>query len=152
MVKGGYGRYGYMREEALAATVRRELHRVRGLSVATISTATTSGTSGETNRDPNGPDFIESTGHEFAAVAPNFVPNPDEKQVMFDEYSVNLERELMANFALRVTGIYTQTKHVQGQVNNFRPYEAYNIPVTNRDPGPRWPAGDRRRRRPVHVL
>ena len=91
---------------------------------------------GETNRDPNGPDFIETTGHEFAAVAPNFVPNPDEKQVMFDEWSVNLERELMANFALRVTGIYTQTKNVQGQVNSFRPYEAYNIPVTNRDPGP----------------
>ena len=21
-------------------------------------------------------------------------------------------------------------------MNNFRPYEAYNIPVTNRDPGP----------------
>jgi len=55
---------------------------------------------------------------------------------MFDEYSVNLERELMANFALRVTGIYTQTKNVQAQMNNFRPYEAYNIPVTNRDPGP----------------
>jgi hypothetical protein len=91
---------------------------------------------GETNRDPNGPDFIESTGHEFAAVAPNFIPNPNEKQVMFDEWSINLERELMANFALRVTGIYTRTMNVQGQVNNFRPYEAYNIPVTNRDPGP----------------
>jgi hypothetical protein len=91
---------------------------------------------GETNRDPNGPDFIESVGHEFAAVAPNFVPNPDERQVMYDEWSVNLERELMANFALRVTGIYTETKNVQGQVNNFRPYSAYNIPVTNRDPGP----------------
>ena len=61
------------------------------------------------------------TGHEFAVIAPNFVPNPDEKQVMFDEWSVNLERELMPNFALRVTGIYTQTKNVQGQVNNFRP-------------------------------
>jgi hypothetical protein len=74
---------------------------------------------GETNRDPNGPDLIESSGHEFAAVAPNFVPNPNEQQVIFDEYSVNLERELMANFALHVTGIYTQTKNVQAQVNKL---------------------------------
>ena len=55
---------------------------------------------------------------------------------MFDEYSVNLERELMANFSIRVTGIYSQTNNVKGNLNPFRPYEAYNIPITNRDPGP----------------
>jgi hypothetical protein len=91
---------------------------------------------GETNLNLNGSDFIESTGHEFAAIAPNFVPNPDEKQVMYDEWSVNFERELMANFGLRVTGIYTRTINVQGQLNRRRPFEAYNVPVTNRDPGP----------------
>jgi hypothetical protein len=135
VLKGGFGRYGYMREEALP---RR--YDPNSIGYAVFKWRDLNGNSnwdvGETNRDPNGPDFIESTGHEFAAVAPNFIPNPDEKQVMFDEWSVNLERELMANFALRVTGIYTQTRNVQGQVNNFRPYEAYNIPITNRDPGP----------------
>ena len=135
VVKGGFGRYGYMREEALPRrydpnSIGYAVYKWRDLNSNNLWDV------GETNRDPNGPDFIESVGHEFAAVAPNFVPNPDEKQVMFDEWSVNLERELMANFALRVTGIYTQTKNVQGQVNNFRPYEAYNLPVTNRDPGP----------------
>ena len=135
VLKGGFGRYGYMREEALPRrydpnSIGYAVYQWRDLN------GNNDWDAGETNLDPNGPDFIESTGHEFAAVAPNFVPNPDERQVMFDEYSVNLERELMANFALRVTGIYTQTKHVQGQVNNFRPYEAYNIPITNRDPGP----------------
>ncbi len=34
VVKGGYGRFGYMREEALPATLRPEFHRVRGVSVA----------------------------------------------------------------------------------------------------------------------
>ena len=135
VVKGGYGRYGYMREEALP---RR--YDPNSIAFAVFQWRDLNGNNdwdiGETNRDPNGPDFIETTGHEFAAVAPNFVPNPDEKQVMFDEWSLNLERELMENFALRVTGIYTQTKNVQGQVNNFRPFEAYNVPVTNRDPGP----------------
>jgi hypothetical protein len=135
VVKGGFGSYGYMREEALPRrydpnSIGYAVYKWRDLNGNNLWDL------GETNRDPNGPDFIETTGHEFAAVAPNFVPNPDEQQVMFDEWSVNLEHELMANFALRVTGIYTKTRDVQGQVNNFRPYEAYNIPVTNRDPGP----------------
>ncbi len=100
---------------------------------------------GETNLNLNGPDFIESTGHEFAAIAPNFVPNPDEKQVMYDE--VLREPRARADGklrAMRVTGIYTRTINVQGQLNRFRPFEAYNIPVTNRGPGLRWPARERR--------
>ena len=135
VVKGGYGRFGYMREEALP---RRYDPNSIGYAVFQWHDLNRNSNwePGESNLNLNGPDFIESTGHEFAAIAPNFVPNPDEKQVMYDEYSVNLERELVANLALRVTGIYTQTKNVQGQLNRFRPYEAYNIPVTNRDPGP----------------
>ena len=54
---------------------------------------------------------------------------------MSNEFSISLERQLMANLAVRVTGIYStqQTFRVQ---NNLRPYEVYNIPITNRDPGP----------------
>jgi hypothetical protein len=135
VVKGGFGRFGYMREIGLPTrydpnSIQYAVFNWRDLN------RNNNWDPGETNRDPNGPDFIETTGHEFAAVAPRFVPNPDEKQVMYDEWSVNLERELMANFGLRVTGIYTRTINVQGQLNRFRPFEAYNIPVTNRDPGP----------------
>jgi len=135
VVKGGFGRFGYMREIGLPTrydpnSIQYAVFNWRDLN------RNNNWDAGETNLDPNGADFIETTGHEFAAVAPRFVPNPDEKQVMYDEYTVNLERELMANFALRVTGIYTQTKNVQGQLNRFRPFEAYNIPVTNPDPGP----------------
>jgi hypothetical protein len=135
VVKGGYGRFGFMREEALP---RRYDPNSIGYAVFQWHDLNRNNAwePGETNLDTNGPDFIESTGHEFAAIAPNFVPNPDEKQVMYDEWSVNFERELMPNFGLRATGIYTRTINVQGQLNRFRPYEAYNIPVTNRDPGP----------------
>jgi hypothetical protein len=135
VVKGGWGRYGFMRSEALP-----RLYDPNSISYAVFNwrdlNRNDNWDPGETNLNPNGPDFIETTGHEFAAVPPRFVPNPNEKQVMFDEYSVNLEREVMANFSLRVTGIYSQTKNVQANLNRFRPFEAYNIPVTNRDPGP----------------
>jgi hypothetical protein len=137
VVKGGWGRYAFRREVALAARYDpnaitygifhwRDLNRNNDWDL------------GETNRNPNDPngDFIETRANEFGTLPPRFVPNPDEKQVIFDEFSVNLERELMANFSLRVTGIYSQTKNVQRQLNTFRPYDAYNIPVTNRDPGP----------------
>jgi hypothetical protein len=135
VVKGGWGRYGFRREVALSARYDpnaitygvfnwRDLNRNNDWDL------------GETNRNPNGPDFIELAANEFADLPPAFVPNPDEKIVTFDEFSVSLERELMANFSLRATGIYSQTKNVQRQQNVFRPYEAYTIPVTNRDPGP----------------
>jgi hypothetical protein len=42
----------------------------------------------------------------------------------------------MANFSLRVSGIYSQTKNVLRHLNPFRPYEAYNIPIRRPDPGP----------------
>ena len=43
----------------------------------------------------------------------------------------------MANFAVRVTGIYSgQLQYLTGTLSVDRPYEAYNIPITNADPGP----------------
>ena len=135
VVKGGWGRYGFRRE--INPFARYDPNAITyGIFHWRDLNGNNDWDLGETNRDPNGPDFIETRGNEFGALPPRFVPNPNEKQVIFDEFSVNLERELMANFSLRVTGIYSQTKNVQRQLNIFRPYEAYNIPVTNRDPGP----------------
>ncbi|HEY5617397.1 MAG TPA: carboxypeptidase regulatory-like domain-containing protein [Vicinamibacterales bacterium] len=135
VVKGGWGRYGFRREVALGArydpnAIAYGIFRWRDLN------GNNDWDVGETNRDPNGPDFVETLGTEFEDLPPRFVPNPNEKQVIFDEFSLSFEHELMANFSLRATGIYSQTKNVLRQLNTFRPYEAYNIPVTNRDPGP----------------
>lgn len=134
LLKGGYNRYNFRLVQnmftsfvptstAYAVFAWRDLNRNNLWDL------------GESNRDPNGPDFIETTGAEFSGLPPKFVTNPDLKQVYFDEFSVNLERELVPNLSLRVTGIYTQTKNAQRFLNPLRPYEAYNVPVTNRDPG-----------------
>jgi Carboxypeptidase regulatory-like domain len=90
----------------------------------------------ETNRDPNGPDFIETTAMEFGSLAPNTIPNPDEKQTRTDEFTVSLERELVANFSLRATGIVSLVTNIKRRENILRPYDSYNIPINNIDPGP----------------
>ena len=135
LVKGGWGRYGFRREIALA-----QRYDPNAITYAIFDWNDLNGNNdwdlGETNRDPNGPDFIETVATEFEDLPPGFLPNPDEKQVLFDEFSLAFERELMANFSLRVTGIYSQTKNVQRALNPFRGPEDYNIEVTNQDPGP----------------
>ena len=88
---------------------------------------------GEVNLDPNGPDFrsIASAG----ASAALGVVNPNEKQPKTDEFSATFERELVANTALRVTGVYTRGLNTYALSDISREGQ-YTIPITNRDPGP----------------
>ena len=51
-------------------------------------------------------------------------------------YSVQLERQLANNFAVRVLGIHARVNNVIRLANIHRPYSAYNIPITSPDPGP----------------
>src|SRR6185503_1059095 len=53
-----------------------------------------------------------------------------------DEFTLSLEHELMANFALRINGIYSRGRDDFRLQNAYRPYSAFNIPITNLDPGP----------------
>ena len=91
---------------------------------------------GEVNLNPNGPDFISTTLQGAGAALANGVPNPNEKEPMTDEFSASFERELIPNFAVRATGIYSREHNTYRVQNNKRPYDVYNIPVTARDPGP----------------
>ena len=96
---------------------------------------------GEVNLDRNGPDFVETVGKLSQGTAlpsppPNNVVNPNERQPKYDELSVSLERELIANLAVKGTGVYSRTTNVIRIQNNLRPYETYNVPVTRPDPGP----------------
>ena len=70
------------------------------------------------------------------------VPNPNELQPKSDQFSLSVERELRANFAARVTLLYSNNRNNYRQLNVLRPYEAYNIPVTRPDPGPDGVAGN----------
>ena len=103
VVKGGYGRFGHNRD--IADLTPYDPNTVRyGVYLWHDLNANNDYDAGETNQDPSGPDFVETAASEFGPLPPKFVPNPNEKMVTYDEYSVNLERELMANLSVRVTG------------------------------------------------
>jgi hypothetical protein len=135
VVKGGFGRFIFRRSTDIV-----QQYNPNSVKYGVFAWRDLNGNNdwdlGETNRDPNGPDYIETTGTEFDPLAPLFTPNPDEGQVYYDEYTLQLEHELMPNFSVRATGIYSQTKNVNRNINPLRPRSAYNIPITNRDPGP----------------
>jgi hypothetical protein len=85
---------------------------------------------GESNLDPNGPDFVSRTGFQ------NLVPNANELQPKQDEFMGSLEHEIVDNLGIRVTGIYSIARRDYRLQNTFRPRGLFNIPITNADPGP----------------
>jgi len=85
---------------------------------------------GEVNLDTNGPDFLSTTSAANARI------NPDLKLSHIQEISASLEHELAPNLAVR--GLFVQKRTGDGfsTINVLRPYSAFNIPITRRDPGP----------------
>ena len=90
---------------------------------------------GQSNLDPNSTDFISQTLQINNNLA-NLIANPNLQQPGSDELSVSLEQQLMADFGLRVTGVYSKNFNTILISNTLRPYASYNIPITNPDPGP----------------
>jgi hypothetical protein len=136
VVKGGWGRYVVMRTSDMvdiaakhtgaSSTYRwRDLDGDRDYDV------------GETNLDPNGSDFLSRLGAaQIASALQGGIVNPDEKAPYEDEYSIQYERQLSNVLALRVTGVHTRTGNEIRVANPLRPYDVYNIPIANPDPGP----------------
>jgi hypothetical protein len=77
-----------------------------------------------------------STSLQVGGSPANGVPNPSELEPLSDEFSLQFERELIPNFAVRATGIYSRNTNAYRIQNNKRPYSVYTIPVTTADPGP----------------
>lgn len=76
------------------------------------------------------PDFVSIT------AASNYELSPELKQPDTWESTVSYERELAPSFGFRVMYI---NKIVDGSIetiNAKRPYNAYSVPITRRDPGP----------------
>jgi carboxypeptidase family protein len=91
---------------------------------------------GEVNLSTTGgTDFIEEVGRGNVTIA-NVQSNPDQPQTKEDQFSLSLERELRANFALRVTGLYSRRFNVLRTQNLRRGPEVYTIANTRTDPGP----------------
>lgn len=133
VLKGGWGRYDHMQRGAggydrISTTYAiYDWHDLNGNKTWEIN---------ETNRNPNGGDFIGFTGNEFGGVGARLVVNPDLKQQKYDEFSIGLEQQLRTNMSIRATALYSTATNIQRRLNKFRPYSSYNVPVTNRDPGP----------------
>jgi hypothetical protein len=95
------------------------------------------------NFDPNGPDFV-ARRVEVGQALSGAVPNPNEKEPMTDEFSVSFERQLIPNFAIRATGIYSREHNAYRVQNNKRPYDVYNIPIRPAIPAPTAGSAPRR--------
>jgi hypothetical protein len=85
---------------------------------------------GEVNVNENGPDFISIT------AAKNRVLSPELKQPRTWESTASLETELAPSLAFRTMYVYRRLFDYLSTINTLRPYDAYNIPITRRDPGP----------------
>ena len=136
VIKGGWGRYDHMRQiEPDAWRLAAEQPGLWHLSLARPEREQRLRSPGRSTAIRTGAISSKPRAPSSRKRSPKGVVNPNEKQSKQDEFSLSLERELIANFAVRVTGVYTRTLNINRVQNNLRPYEAYNIPVTNRDPG-----------------
>ena len=61
--------------------------------------------------------------------------NPNLKNTYTTEFSGWVEHELVPGFALQGGYVYRRIGDIKVQVNQNRPMEAYNIPISIRDPG-----------------
>lgn len=135
VVKGGWGRYQKMRytdelQTANKNVITTTIYRWRDLN------GNRDYNPGEVNLSLSGSDFLSQTLSGQTGALANGVVNPNELQPYTDEYSVQFEQELIPNLAMRVTGAHSRALNQYRLANLRRPYEAYSIPVTNRDPGP----------------
>lgn len=89
-------------------------------------------TPGEVDLDPSGPDFINITG------ARNNILNRALKQPMTTEVTAFVEHELMPDLGVRGGYVFRRLSdyYASPGPNVLRPPEAYDIPITRRDPGP----------------
>jgi len=128
-LKGGYGRFNHMREPAEESALNPNVRAETTWKWSDLN-GNRNYDPGEVDLNPNGPGFVSiSTG------TPR-IPNPDEQQPKTDVFTLSLERELAANWAVRASGFYGNNFNTQRLLTVGRPYEAYNIPITRPDPGP----------------
>jgi hypothetical protein len=129
VIKGTYGWFNHTITEDFAAAYNQNTlvttrYRWRDLN------GNSDYDPGEVNLALNGPDFITVTG------ATNNIINPDLQQPVTHEVSLSLEKELINNFSAKVLYVYKRENNLYDTVNILRPYSAWNIPITRRDPGP----------------
>ena len=76
------------------------------------------------------PDFVSIT------AASNYELSPELKQPDTWETTASFERELAPSLGFRVMYINRIVDGSLETINTKRPYSAYSVPITRRDPGP----------------
>jgi hypothetical protein len=94
---------------------------------------------GEVNLD------LTSTNSDFRSItaASNQILNPNLKSPNIWETTASFERELAANMGIRVMYVHklvsdsiVNSTNSTVSINTLRPYSAWSVPITRRDPGP----------------
>ena len=86
---------------------------------------------GEVDLSLNGPAFVNITS------GTNTVPlSPDVKIPHSHEFAASLEREIVPGMGGRILYVYKRLVGEFVTINSARPYSAFNIPLSRRDPGP----------------
>jgi hypothetical protein len=85
---------------------------------------------GEVDLNVNGGDIKNIT------AASNSILNPKLKEPNTWETTTSFEREMAANMGIRVMYVYKLLSDQITSVNTLRPYSAWSVPITRRDPGP----------------
>jgi len=129
VIKGGYGRFVNLREVNPEVVAANRNNRTTSTWIWHDNNNNRLYEPGEVDLNPNGPDFRGIAGVTDA------VPNPKEPQPKSDEWSLTFEREIVRNWSVRGTGVYARNFDLRRLQETFRPYELYNIPITNPDPG-----------------
>jgi hypothetical protein len=129
VVKGTYGWYNELLSDGFANaynpnTQTSTTYRWRDLNNDKLYQP------GEVDLSLNGPDFINVTGGSTT------IPNLDLRKPHVHEVTASIEREFAGSMAIRGLYVYkTEIDHT-ATVNTLRPYSAYSIPVSRKDPGP----------------
>jgi hypothetical protein len=75
-----------------------------------------------------------------AGAQPNGLPtttvDPDLENVYSRQVTAFVERELFRNFGVRTGVVWNGRRQARGVLNSNQPFDAFNVPVTIRDPGP----------------
>jgi len=135
VIKGGWGRFDHMREHSPELVNVNPNQTTRTTWRWHDLNGDNAYQPGEVNLDPNGVDYI-STAAAGGGTLANGVPNPNEREPKIDEWSASVERQLVPNVAIRLTGLYTHSFNTYRLLSTYRPYDAWNIPITKPDPGP----------------
>jgi hypothetical protein len=131
VVKGTWGQYNYILGDtygdvfAATATANAQFlwHDLNGDRLWTPN---------ETNLslDANNPDFINIT------AASNYELSPELDQPDTWETTASFEHELASNLGVRVMYINRIVEGSLETINARRPYSAFSVPISRRDPGP----------------